>query len=107
MPSPAKNVVQQYATVMVATLAALGYVIVSPKEQIEALSRRIQEATVTQRATDERQDQQLQLLTERAADDKREIQSDLNLLIISQCLTTKSSEVYAQLKCNTRLGRRQ
>lgn len=104
-----KNIVQQYAKELAAAaaiLVAAGYLVTSPKEQIAQLSQQITAYNVSQMATDARQDQQLQVLTARAADDKREIQSDLNLLIISQCIVTKSAEVYAQLKCRERIGGR-
>ena len=109
MAAPPKNLVQQYAKELAAAAAVLlaaGYIVVSPKEQLSQLSRQIQAFNISQMATDARQDQQLQVLTARAADDKREIQSDLNLLIISQCIVTKSAEVYAQLKCRERIGGR-
>jgi len=108
MTLPGRTLVLQYAKELAAAAAILltaGYLVVSPKEQIAQLSTQIKASNEGQMATDARQDQQLQVLTAQAADDKREIQSDLRLLIISQCLGTKSSEVYAQLKCRERVGR--
>lgn len=108
-PPLVPNLLQKYTTeiaVAVATLAALGYVIVSPRDQMQAMEKRVVENALTQAATDLRQDQLIQTLTFRAADDKREIQADLNLLVIAQCMQTKSGEMYAQLRCDTRLGKR-
>jgi hypothetical protein len=103
-----KGIVQAYAKeigIAAALLAAAGYAITSPKEQIEHLTVRIEQSISAQTARDASQDDRIAELKANTEGALRIVGEDVRDLIIATCLKATDRTVYARLNCKQRLGR--
>lgn len=89
----------------ITVLGAAGYMVISPKEQIQQLSNRFESVVRTQHTTDSLQSAQILQVKATVDEGMRTFGQDLNDLVIAECLKTNDRQLYARLNCKTRLGR--
>jgi SPX domain protein involved in polyphosphate accumulation len=89
----------------VALLTGVGYVVQSPKEQVEQLARRFEQVITAQHATDSLQNAHIEELKSKTDTGLRSVSEDVRDLIIAECLRANDRAVFARLNCRTRLGK--
>lgn len=90
---------------MIGAATALGFVLVSPRQQLESINAKFDKAIAAQVARDSAQDVERRLFKAESDLQMRSVEAALNGLVIAQCLDVKNGAVYAQLECRRRLGR--
>ena len=103
-----KSTVQAYAKeigIAAALLTGAGFFVISPREQIEQLSTRIEQSIVAQQARDASQVERIAALKTKTDEELRIVGDDVRALVIAACLKAADRAVYAQLNCKARLGR--
>ena len=107
-PAPRRSLMERYwkeVSTAAVLLGGLGYVVISPKEQIDRLTTRIEQSITAQQARDASQDDRFASLKGDTEEALRRVSADLSSLIIARCISEKNAAVYAQLNCKSRLGR--
>lgn len=104
-----KGLLQRFGAeigIVIVALGALGYMVVSPKEQMEKLSLRIEQSITAQQARDASQDDRIANLKSDTETAIRAVGDDVRSLVLARCLSSPvDPAIYSQLKCRERLGR--